>query len=91
MRTSYDFHHSRLMIPSIANPGHLNIGIDWDSESSIQNLYYLECIFSPCVRLKVVFLDIRTKMSNEVESRLFILSIEEPCSMSPTRQSRYGA
>jgi hypothetical protein len=29
-----------LPLPSIANPGHLNIGIDWDSESSIQNLYY---------------------------------------------------
>ena len=24
-------------LPSIANPGHPNIGIDWGSESSIQN------------------------------------------------------
>ncbi len=31
----------RLKMPSIANPGHLNIGIDWRFESSIQNLSYL--------------------------------------------------
>ncbi len=38
-RISYE--QLNVMMPLIANSGCLNIGIDWDSKSSIQNLYYL--------------------------------------------------